>query len=312
MLPIGNRSEISSFLSNIEVRRINGIGKITSTLLKAIDIHTCADLLHNRALLYLLEYPGTFQFLMQVALGYDDISFHAREDLDFSRHRTTGQEMTFTSTSSMPQLLNVIKDLCNSLENDLKSKDNLAIKIILKLKTSHFETKTKTRTLSKPSNDSQIFLKTSVQMLNEFKSTISSDGVRLLGVRAVLKQAIITSDNNGSILRYLTSNECGHMHPSNKDDLSKVHQDESLNSDRLMVKSEVINSFEDNNNGNMCLACCPICFTFQFDDLNVRDINAHIDECLTLEALKREETTKIKPIKLRQTTLDNLFSKRKH
>lgn len=64
-----DRDRILEFISELPVRKIKGIGPSTALTLDCYDIKLCKDLHEKRAMIYLIETPNTFQFLMEVCKG---------------------------------------------------------------------------------------------------------------------------------------------------------------------------------------------------------------------------------------------------
>ena len=64
-----NRNDVISFMKELPIRSINGIGKVTESILKALDVHNCGDMFEKRNELFLLFSKSTFQYFLRVALG---------------------------------------------------------------------------------------------------------------------------------------------------------------------------------------------------------------------------------------------------
>ena len=67
---LANEKEvIIDFMNSLSIRKVNGIGKVTESLLNGLGVKTCADLYESRNELFLLFSKSSFQYFLRVSLG---------------------------------------------------------------------------------------------------------------------------------------------------------------------------------------------------------------------------------------------------
>lgn len=107
-------------MSDLGVRKIPGIGKVTERLLHEIGIEKCSDFLRLEKLSMLFELflEKTATSLLQSALG---ISAN-RHDLSEAAHerKSISTERTFAELSTSPALEQKCVEICESLATDVK------------------------------------------------------------------------------------------------------------------------------------------------------------------------------------------------
>ncbi|CAC5364700.1 POLK [Mytilus coruscus] len=64
-----DRDTVMEFITDLPTRKISGIGKVSETMLNALGVYTCKDLYEQRALLYHLYSPISFNYFMRICLG---------------------------------------------------------------------------------------------------------------------------------------------------------------------------------------------------------------------------------------------------
>lgn len=335
MLPVGNREEIRKFISATEVRKINGIGKVTASLLTALGIKTCQDLLDRRDVLYLLEYRNTFEFLMRVATGSGTNVLHDRSHEQSNNRKTIGLERTFRPTSDTRYLTDLIHELCARLEAKLKKRSLKTKRITLKVKSSDFEMRTKARPLPYVTDERQAMFESANSALQEkeIAEIVSLKKIRLLGVRAAIHETIcadiclfksITKSFHGDDVN--ANEESGdHVLIAELDDPCEHDTDQvESSSERLFggarkdercrwTHQELHSSDTDKSLGESALKrprvdgdklvrerpedmpiqrngsvqfLCPVCKTVDITLMDNALMNEHLDECLTLKAIK--------------------------
>jgi DNA polymerase kappa len=68
-------------MSNLSVRKIPGIGRMTELVLGSLDIYTCADILKKAVEILISFSERTTHFLFRAALGISR-NYHEEEDED--------------------------------------------------------------------------------------------------------------------------------------------------------------------------------------------------------------------------------------
>lgn len=188
---IGPENEnILSFIRDLPVRKIPGIGRVTEKILNSFQIMTVNDLFQQRSLIKYLFKPATATFLLQRSLGWSD-SLPKLDDGASIEESLTGQkgiskERTFRPGRSWSEIHLMIEDISQELSEAMKRKDLLAHTITLKVKLASFDVLSRSKSMAKG-----IYLQSAKDMLpivaamlsdlrKDHKGTFS---VRLLGIR---------------------------------------------------------------------------------------------------------------------------------
>ncbi|GFS07894.1 DNA polymerase kappa [Elysia marginata] len=175
-----DKEEIMSFIQDLPIRKISGIGKVTEKLLGSIRVVTCKDLFTQRAMLYHLFSPTSFQHFMRISAGIGSTSL----DRDGVR-KSISTERTFSDISDPKVLHQKCKELCQNLSEDMKDDKTMGKTLTLKIKTVEFEVKTRSYTLAHYTNDETTLFK-AAQALLQTEIDAALPGflhLRLMGVR---------------------------------------------------------------------------------------------------------------------------------
>ncbi|RCI02496.1 hypothetical protein CU098_001902, partial [Rhizopus stolonifer] len=113
-LPI-DRASVMSFVKDLRVRKIPGVGRVTERVLEALGVKTCGDIYTHRAILYKLLSHTSFQFLLRSYLGISDTTLNTHTE-----RKSISTERTFSAMSEPNQLLEKLKELSISLEKDME------------------------------------------------------------------------------------------------------------------------------------------------------------------------------------------------
>ncbi|XP_014777203.1 uncharacterized protein LOC106874111 isoform X2 [Octopus bimaculoides] len=264
---------IKDFITDLPIRKVSGIGKVTEKMLQAIDIVTCSQLYEQRSLLYLLYSETSFKHFMSIALGIG----------------STRVERTFFELSDPAQLYDKCLELSKILASDLQEQNFMGRTVSLKIKTVDFDVKTKSQTLTRHTCDE-------VQIYNVARNFLQSEiqnsmpkpfRLRLMGVRMsnlisssqfakkdsieyFLKKDSSLSDTNvlteheGKYQNEMAPNQCGQAESS----------------------SDCLEKGISESPGHYCPICdrkCP---------KNLRLFNAHIDKCLLQQSRENDRKTK--------------------
>ena len=170
---------ISTFIKNLPIRKVFGIGNVSEQLLKSIGVLTCNDLYEKRNILYLLFSEGTFIHFMQTALGVSS------NHLEHSMRKSMSVERTFQDISNKEELLKICQTMAENLANDLFRENLCGRTISLKYKLSSFITKTRAKTVSGlVSGAEELFLVAKELLLNEMQAYKEGEFIlRLIGIR---------------------------------------------------------------------------------------------------------------------------------
>jgi len=129
-------SEVDAFVLRLDVKRLFGVGKVTSDRLRRLGIATCGDL-RQRSVVELVEYFGVFgRRLHDLSFGRDD-----REVKSDSRRKSLSVERTYSDDlADLPAILRKLPDLLVELRSRLRRVDTdyLVIKQVVKIKFHDF------------------------------------------------------------------------------------------------------------------------------------------------------------------------------
>jgi DNA polymerase-4 len=129
-------SEVDAFVVRLDVKRLFGVGKVTSDRLRRLGIATCGDL-RQRSVVELVEYFGVFgRRLHDLSFGRDD-----REVKSDSRRKSLSVERTYSDDLvDLPAILRKLPDLLVELRSRLRrvDADYLVIKQVVKIKFHDF------------------------------------------------------------------------------------------------------------------------------------------------------------------------------
>ncbi|MEJ6744920.1 MAG: DNA polymerase IV [Porticoccaceae bacterium] len=139
--------EVDAFVVRLDVKRLFGVGKVTSDRLRRLGIETCGDL-RQRSVVELIEHFGVFgRRLHDLSFGRDD-----REVKSDSRRKSLSVERTYSDDlADLPACLRKLPDLLVELRSRLRrvDADYLVIKQVVKMKFNDFTSTTVERQVVK-------------------------------------------------------------------------------------------------------------------------------------------------------------------
>jgi len=192
---------IREFIDDLPVRKVPGIGRVTSKILDAFDIGTVRRLYEERAVVNFLFTPVLAVFLLRASVGWSDASnpIDAGGDDGSSGSGDAAQkgisiERTFRAGGSWTEINSKLEEIAWNLSQSMKTKDIWAKTITLKVKLHTFDVLSKSKSMPKGVylHTAQDMIPVLAQMLADLKGTYhkggaSGDGkifsLRLLGIR---------------------------------------------------------------------------------------------------------------------------------
>lgn len=169
-------SRIESFMEALPVEKFFGVGKVTAAKMKAMGLHTGADLkkLSETEMVVQFGKPGKFYYAVVRGIDNREVQPH-RETKSVSVEDTYQEDLT-TKESMLPELETLSETLAKRLQTfGLKGRT-----ITIKFKFSDFTIMTRSHSLTEPVNDNhEIF---NVVKLILDKAPVEEKSVRLLGV----------------------------------------------------------------------------------------------------------------------------------
>eukprot|EP00949_MAST-11_sp_MAST-11-sp1_P003761 g3761.t1 len=145
-------SSVTSFMRDLDVRRLPGVGKVTERmLLKILNVRTCGELYlaRNRVATPGLFSERTRDWLLKAALG---IAPCVRNDPTGAltvgpRRKGISKETTFHSVSKFADLIAICRKIAKGLAQDMQKESLKARTVTLKVKTVDFEVITRAKSL---------------------------------------------------------------------------------------------------------------------------------------------------------------------
>eukprot|EP00834_Sanchytrium_tribonematis_P001194 NODE_27_length_39007_cov_1.590650.p9 type:complete len:472 gc:universal NODE_27_length_39007_cov_1.590650:4635-6050(+) len=169
-----DHSELPAFISKLPIKRIFGVGKVTSNLLSGIGISCCADLIKNSNILRQLLSTKQFEHLLISACGESSNVLKTEWE-----RKSISAERSFVNCSNSSELYVILRKVCRELARRLLSESSSGLTLTLKIKLSTFEVKSRSTMLNrKISYEEEIY--TCAQSLLSAKLPLS---LRLIGVR---------------------------------------------------------------------------------------------------------------------------------
>ncbi len=197
--------EVRSRLWPLPVERLWGVGPKTAARLRELGLATIADLVHApEGRLARLLGEGSAEHLLALANGRDDRAVEpGREAKSISEERTYGEDLTLPADIDKALLARA-----DGVTRELRGQGLVARTVHLKVRTGDFETVTRARTLSEPTDLAEVVLAAARELFRE-RVVLKGRGVRLLGVgvsgleAAGAGQAALFSDERQEKLRNL-------------------------------------------------------------------------------------------------------------
>ena len=169
-------SKIESFVESLPIEKFYGVGKVTAEKMKAMDIHTGADLkkLSERELAQHFGKVGKFYF--NIVRGIDDRSVEPNQET-----KSIGAEDTFPEDlTTIEQMIVQLEKIAPVVHRRMQEHGLKGRTITVKIKYSDFKIITRTRSFTDPVNDLALIISTAKELLH---STETDDvKVRLLGI----------------------------------------------------------------------------------------------------------------------------------
>ena len=167
--------EVISFLSELDVRKFHGVGKVTAEKMYRKGWYTGADL-RNQSLSNLEKHFGkSGQFYYNVVRG-----IHLSPVRPQRKPKSVGAERTFDKNiSSEIFMVSRLEDIASALDQRLFKTKISGKTITLKIKYSDFVTQTRSKTVPYYTSDIAVILEIAKELLFQEKL---KNSVRLLGI----------------------------------------------------------------------------------------------------------------------------------
>ncbi|PBK73871.1 DNA/RNA polymerase [Armillaria solidipes] len=215
--------EIITFMHDLSIRKVPGIGRVNERLLESVGIKTCGDIYTHRAMLSLMDKQFGLHFLLRTHLGIasNNVQPHQREE-----RKSIGAERTFNPLDNKERIFQKLQEVAQELEDDMNSNGWTGRTITLKFKLDTYQVFTRAKSFDRWIMKKEELFKIGKELLlPEFPLKL-----RLIGLRVTkLKDIRAASDTTAGIKRFFEP-VGGDQSTSNKRPKTEHDNDQPLNS----------------------------------------------------------------------------------
>ncbi|KAK2747402.1 hypothetical protein FQN55_005151 [Onygenales sp. PD_40] len=198
-----DRSAVMSFMSDIPLRKVNGVGRVFERELDAIGIKHCRDIFIHRGVLCHLFGQKAYKFLMQCYLGLGRTRI---EPAEASERKSVGTERTFGDLAGMANLQERLRATAVDLEKDMIRTGYKGRTLVLKVKLHTFEVLSRQVVPPRAIYLSEDLYRYSLPMLMKLQKENPDMKLRLMGLRCTN----LVSTKKPDINFFGTANRGGH------------------------------------------------------------------------------------------------------
>ncbi|EKM80636.1 hypothetical protein AGABI1DRAFT_55621 [Agaricus bisporus var. burnettii JB137-S8] len=317
---IPDRKTILAFMRELSVRKVFGIGRVNERLLESIGIKTCGDIFTHRATIALMDKQFGLHYLLKTYLG---ISSNEVRPPQREERKSIGSERTFSPLDDGEVLLQKLEHIASELETDMARNGWAGKTITLKYKLDTYQVFTRAKSLDR-------YVSSKEDLFSIGRKLFLAEGhlkLRLIGLR-VTKLKDLRAPSPAGIKKFFeaTTSSAHTRRKLDPEDIHKARHDydnaEDLHIDAMpgfyeheetMHDIEVGDIGNDDEVGALELVqdkvkskprppvsapsrslsspaqVCPICR--QILKVDNRDLNTHIDLCLSRSAVREASNT---------------------
>ncbi|KAK7057229.1 IMS-domain-containing protein [Favolaschia claudopus] len=279
---------IKSFMKELPIRRIPGIGRVSERLLESIGIKTCGDIYTHRATLSLMDKQFGLIHLLRTHLG---IASNTVQPPQREERKSIGAERTFSPLQDKQKILDKLEEVCAELESDMEQTQWTGRTITLKYKLDSFEVFTRAKSFDRwISKKEELFAIGQELLLPELPLTI-----RLIGLRVTKLKDLRGPNPSTGIKRFFDAGNS--PNPNKKPKLADSEEvpDENLPDFASPANPSVKPSSSRNEKSRTQHQSpfqrethqCPVCDK-QIPTEN-HAFNAHLDSCLSRSAIRQAQ-----------------------
>ncbi|KAG2217742.1 hypothetical protein INT45_002391 [Circinella minor] len=278
-----DREAIHTFIRNMRIRKIPGIGRVTERVLAALGVETVGDVYNRRAILYRLLSPISFK---SICCSYLGIGSTTVKRVTFQKSMSV--ERTFSPISTREELFNKVNELSKLLEKDLEEKNYKGKTVGIKIKLTSFDVRVRAKTLPYSVYRASDIAKVAKELIAK-EMPVS---LRLMGV----KLSSLETKNTTSVKKFFSNMDKTKQIPAKRSietsslDTHFEDNDQNNNKDDITMDSIKKKQKQEETNkndideqrseeNNIDPATCPICNRLLYLDNTL--FNQHVDECLS-------------------------------
>jgi DNA polymerase kappa len=306
-----DRPSIMSFMRDLPVRKVNGVGRVFERELDAVGIKTCGDIYQHRAILTKLFGEKAFQFLIHCYLGLGRTSVAPMEEHE---RKSVGSERTFGEIQGTAPLRAKLREIADELESDLKRTEYKGRTLVLKVKLHTFEVLTRQTAPPFAVSKSDDLYRFALPMLSKLEKEMPPLRLRLMGLRCTGLVSTAKADVNFFGVRRQNSNPesepkakrlvvdaegwqiwpeaefeeaARHEREEEMEELEHLSQEHEQQIKELPAHGQVWNSMtqkEPEITPKEQFWDCPVCGRPQ--PAEDRALNEHVDLCLSRQAIR--------------------------
>ena len=169
-------SKITAFMERLPVEKFHGVGKVTAAKMKAMQLHTGADLKALSEDELVKRFGKSGHFYYHIVRGNDN-----REVRPHRESKSVGAEDTFSEDiSTLPELNAELDRIATIVAERLERKNLKGKTITLKIKYGNFKQITRSQTIAQPIADAETIATMAKQLLAD--AEIEGASIRLLGI----------------------------------------------------------------------------------------------------------------------------------
>ena len=175
-----DRNAVMSFIGNLPIRKVNGVGRVFERELQAIGVDKCGDIYQYRAYLNRLFGEKAYQFLIQTYLGLGRTNVQPAEEYE---RKSVGTESTFRDLSTPEDLRSKLRHTAEELEKDMARVEVKGRTLVLKVKLHTYEVFTRQVAPPKAVNTADDMYHYSLPILAKLEKQMPGFRLRLMGLR---------------------------------------------------------------------------------------------------------------------------------
>ncbi|KZT29016.1 DNA/RNA polymerase [Neolentinus lepideus HHB14362 ss-1] len=213
-----DRNAIVSFMHDLSIRKIPGIGRVNERLLESIGIKTCGDIYTYRATLCLMDKYFGLQFLLRTHLG---IASNSVQPVQREERKSIGAERTFSPLGDKEQILKKLEEVALELESDMQKSGWAGRTLTLKYKLDTYQVFTRAKSFDRwISKKDDLFSTGKELLMHEWPVKL-----RLIGLRMTKLKDLRATEDKG-IKRFFSA-----AGPSSPGKRQKIERREDLESE---------------------------------------------------------------------------------
>ncbi|VBB26917.1 unnamed protein product [Acanthocheilonema viteae] len=281
---LNEKEAVLTFLKDLPIRKISGIGPVTEAVLNGIGLEKCGDLYDRRGIISLLFTQLNYEYFLRIALGISHVFSVDRK----TRRKSISTERTFHPTGDLGVLLETLESLCNELIDSLPDhRIRGGRTVTVKMKFSTFDVITRCCSVDYMISDvDHLFTLCSKFVRREMHDGDANNKyLRLLGVR--LARLVFENEKDES-----STPLCSFWNRREMESATVEHISDASNDGPLLSTLKCDGNFDSTDGlaGASIEAIhldesqpCPICKVALPRELSL--VNRHIDECLNRQAI---------------------------